>query len=235
MNEDFLTNFRKTPRREFAAALYKRINIPMKTQSTILLRRVTFSAAIGLALIAALAFSPAAQAALSYLMREIGGITYIQPDEASSEATPVPGQETTIREESMSLAEAQEVLPFAFSLPTWVPDGFVMGPSVTVSYFSENYTPARISWWGPDMAAGPIVLIVGPRVNWQVDLDHVQEVQVNGQPAGLTGGGWDADSGQWDSVHHNLTLTWMRGDIMYQLLSPAITAEEIIRVAESIP
>ena len=42
-----------------------------------------------------------------------------------------------------------------------------------------------------------MVLTVGQPVQWYVDTDHLQEVQINGQPAGLAGGNWDADSGQW--------------------------------------
>jgi hypothetical protein len=80
------------------------------------------------------------------------------------------------------------------------------------------------------------MMLVGPRVNWAVDLDHLQEVQVNGQPAGLTQGGWDADTGEWGGAGAgNVTLTWIHGDLMYQLMSPGVTAEELIRMAESIP
>ena len=38
---------------------------------------------------------------------------------------------------------------------------------------------------------GGMVLTVGQPVQWY------EEVQINGQPAGLAGGNWDADSGQW--------------------------------------
>ena len=41
------------------------------------------------------------------------------------------------------------------------------------------------------------MLTVGQPVQWYVDTDHLQEVKINGQPAGLTSGNWDADSGQW--------------------------------------
>jgi hypothetical protein len=76
------------------------------------------------------------------------------------------------------------------------------------------------------------MLMIGQPVDWLVELDHLQEVQVNGEPAGLTGGGWDADSGQWTG--DDLTLTWKRGDVMYRLSSDGLTVDELIRVAESI-
>lgn len=237
MNDDFLTNFRKTPRREFAAALYERINIPMKEQRNFNWKRLTVAAALCLALAAALVFSPNAQAALTYIFLEIGGVTYIEEDPAAGPtATPLPESAiTTVPSEMLPLAEARKKFTFEISLPAWVPDGYVMTPSVRLFYFPGDLTFVEISWWGPNFADGPIILSISRPVKWEVDLSHVQEVQINGQPAGLTGGGWDADTGQWDTVEHNLTLTWLRGDAMYQLHSPGITAEEIIQVAESIP
>ena len=237
MNEDFLTKFRKPPRRDFAAALYKRINIPMNEQRKFTWTRLTFAAALSLALAAALAFSPNVRAALSYIFLEIGGVTYIEEDPgAGPTATPLPESAITIvPQETLPLAEAREKFPFEISLPAWVPDGYVMTPSVRLSHFPGDLTFVEISWWGPNYADGPIILSISRPVKWEVDLDHVQEVQINGQAAGLIGGGWDADTGKWDTVQHNLTLTWLRGDTMYLLRSPGITAEEIIQVAESIP
>ena len=237
MNDDFLYQFHKLPRREFAAALYERINFPMNEQRKFTWKRLTVAAALSLALVAALAFSPSARAALSYIFLEIGGVTYVEEDPAAGPtATPLPESAITIvPQETLTLAEAREKFPLEFSLPTWVPDGYSMTPSVRLSYFPENLTFVEISWWGPNFADGPIILSISRPVKWEVDLDHVQEVQINGQPAGLTGGGWDADTGQWDTGQHNLTLTWLRGDAMYVLHSPGITADEIIRVAESIP
>jgi hypothetical protein len=51
-------------------------------------------------------------------------------------------------------------------------------------------------------------------------------------PAGLTGGNWDADSGQW--AGDDQTLTGMKGEVMYRL-SSRLSVEELIRLAESIP
>lgn len=236
MNDDFLTRFRKPPRRAFVAQLYNRINTPMNTQRNFTFRRFSFAAAIGLALIAALTFSPSARAALDNLIKQIGGITYIQPEETTDVATPPPDEVSRVREERINLSQIQEKVPFEISLPTWVPDGYEVSESVLLRYFNEKFQFATISWWGANFADGPIELMVGQPVNWAMDLAHVEEVQINGQPAGLAKGGWDADTGEWGgSGAGNLTLTWMRGDLMYQLRSPGVTPEELIRVAESIP
>ena len=235
MKDDFLTHFRKPPRREFVTALYERINVPMKEERRFAWKRLTFAVALCLALTAAFALSPNARAALQYIFREIGGVTYLEEDPvAGPTATPLPESAITIvPEDILPLSEAREKVSFEIDLPTWAPDGFVMGTSVRISYFGDRYTPVYITWSGNDRVLGNIVLTVGQRVSWLVDLDHLHEVQVNGEPAGLTGGGWDADTGQWTG--RDLTLTWMRGDVMYILSSPGVPAEDLIRMAESIP
>ena len=233
MNDDFFTRFRKLPSREFSEALYERIATEMNTQQNFKLRRMTFAIALGLAMIAALVFSPVAQAALNRVVRQIGGVTFFGPDEVEANQPPLPeSQITLVPEERLPLAEAQAKLPYAISLPTWVPEGFTMATSVRISYFGTKYTPVEITWYGTDPMIGGIILTIGQPVQWLVDTDHLQEVQINGQPAGLSGGNWDADSGQWTS--DDQTLTWMKGDVMYQL-SSRLPAADLIRVAESIP
>jgi len=231
MNDEFLTRFRTTPRREFSAALYERINTPMVTQRKFPLKRFTFAAAICLALAAAVLMTPSARAALQYFVRDIGGVTYLEEQVPS---TPLPeSQVTIVPDRIMTLSEAQEKLPFEISLPTWAPEGFTMGTFVRVTDFSDKYTPVYITWYGSDTKLGNIDLIVGQPVKWQIDLDHLQEVKINGQPAGLTGGSWNADTGEWSGS--DVTLTWLRGDIMYILSSPGAPVEDLIRMAESIP
>ena len=97
----------------------------------------------------------------------------------------------------VSFSEIEEKVPFAISLPTWAPEGYVMPQSAMLRYFDGNLQWVSISWWGPNFADGPIMMLVGPRVNWAVDLDHLQEVQVNGQPATHPRKDWDADTGEW--------------------------------------
>ena len=233
MNDNFLTRFRKPPRREFSEALYERITSDMNTQPNFKFRRLTFAAAIGLALIAALAFSPSAQAAISGLVRQIGGVTFFGPDETEANQTAVPESEiTVVPDERLSFADAQAKLPYPISLPTWVPDGFEMSSLVRITYFGSKYTPTEITWSGSDMMVGNIILTVGQPVDWLVDTDHLQEVEINGQPGGLTSGNWDADNGQWGG--NDQTLTWMKGDVQYRL-SARLPVEDLIRIAESIP
>jgi hypothetical protein len=241
MNDDFLTRFRKPPRRAFAAALHERINGPMRTRNNFALRRATWAAALCVALLAAAAFSPSARAAVAALARQIGGITYIGPDQAADEPSQNSGEVQIVPEEDLSLAEAQAKVPFEIRLPQSMPDGYTMLPTVHVSYFPDipnNSTSTFVTIaWGQsqDLGGHRIELVIGPPGSWLVDLDHLQDVQVNGQPAGLTRGGWDADTHQWDTSHGGLTLTWTLGNVMYQLRSASLTAEDLSHIAESIP
>ena len=110
-----------------------------------------------------------------------------------------------------------------------------MGTSVRLSYFPGGPPQTRITWYGSDPNVGHIDLaIFGHRVSWLVDTDSVEEVQVNGQPAALVDGGWDADSGQWDR-DSAIILSWMKGEEMYQLHASGTSVEDLIRMAESIP
>jgi hypothetical protein len=236
MNDDFLTRYRKPPSREFSEALYKRINVPMKVKRTPKFRRMTFAAALCMALVAALAFSPGARAAFNGLIVQIGEMVFFEPDQTASQAAPLPeSQVTLVPEERLPLEEAQAKLPYSIQLPTWVPDGFQMGTAVRIAYFPGAGPQVTLTWYGADPKVGNIDLtIFAQRIDWLVETDDVQEVEVNGQPAALVGGGWDADSGQWDAGAARM-LNWMKGNEMYQLHSPGAPVEDLIRMAESIP
>lgn len=236
MNDNFLTRYRKSPPRKFSEALYKRINVPMNTKHTPSLRWPTFAAALGMALIAALAFSPAARATISGLFVEIGGMILFEPDETASQATPLPeSQVTIVPEETLSLEDAKAKLPYSISLPTWVPDGLTMGTTVRIYYFPGAGPQLTITYYGSDPDVGNIDLtIYAQQIDWLVETDDVQEVEVNGQPAALVMGGWDVDRGGWNRESGRM-LNWMKGDEMYQLHSMGAAVEDLIRMAESVP
>ena len=239
MNDEFLTRFRKPPRREFAAALYQRITAPMNTQRKFPFRRFTFAAAIGVALIAALAFSPAARAAFNGLIRQIGGITYLEPEDDPNHRPLLESEVTIVPEERLSLEQARTRISFDIELPTWTPEGYSMSQTVRVTYFPHETLGTNpfvyITWVKSTDGGGQIELVVSQPVSWVIDLDHLEEVQINGQPAGLTGGSWNYDTGAWDTTYNDLTLTWMHNDVMYLLRSSGASVEDLIRMADSIP
>ena len=242
MNDDFLTQFRKDPRHGFAEELYQRINTPMDTSRPLQFRRYTLAVAICLALIAALAFSPGARAAFNSLIRQIGGITYIGEDETTGQPPLDESQVTLVPEEFLPLEQARTRVPFEIHLPEWTPEGYTMSSMVRISYFPDRSPDGTnpfvyITWMKSQEIGGPvpIELVVAENGQWLIDLDHLQEVQINGEPAGLTGGSWNADTAEWDASEHDLMLAWRWHGIMYMLRSPGATVEELIQMAESIP
>lgn len=200
------------------------------------LRWLTLATALCTALVAALAFSPSARAAFNGLIVQIGEMVLLEPDETTSQATPLPeSQVTIVPHETLPLEEAQARLPYSISLPAWVPDGFKMGTVAQIAYFPGAGPQVTITWYGSDPNVGNIDLtIYAQRIDWLVETEDVQEVEVNGEPAALVVGGWDADSGQWNDSAGRM-LNWMKGNEMYQLHSMGAAVEDLIRMAESIP
>jgi hypothetical protein len=73
MKDDFLYKFQKPPRKEFAAALYKRISQPMFTKTASMRYRLAYTfAAILIALTITLTFSPTARVLAANFLRQIG-------------------------------------------------------------------------------------------------------------------------------------------------------------------
>jgi Domain of unknown function (DUF4367) len=235
MNDDFLTKFQKPPRPQFAASLLERINQPMNTTTKPSRLRPALPAftAVAAALTLALAVSPSAQAAIGEWIQEIGGVNFVADNgQMSGEEEPV-----TVTDSMVSLNDPA-ALPFAVSLPAWAPDGFVLDTNARITDFGSGYTPITIAYWGEAPGGWPAVIYLSIGQNtrsWIVDLEHVEEVQINGQPAALTRGGWNADTGQWNVAEGGLTLTWTRGDLQYQLMASNVSAETLIQMAESIP
>lgn len=130
-DDDFLSHYRKPPRPEFAAALYERITHPMDTQQKRgPLRRLALVTATLVAICSAtLLFSPAARAAVSDLIREIGGVAYLE----MSELPFTPVSDDAIPSESMTLEQARTTAPFSFNIPNWVPEGFTRRDEVQFS------------------------------------------------------------------------------------------------------
>lgn len=131
---------------------------------------------------------------------------------------------------SMSQAEAQAQLPFAYALPAWAPEGFILQEEVEVVQPASGlgYMSVSFVWLRADQAA--LYLQVAQADDDQPALGAAgssQAVTVNGQPATL--------------VHtsrlgrERLALTWPRDGLTYTLSAEdgAATAEDLQRMAES--
>lgn len=211
MNDEFLTRYRKTPRAEFAIALYKRISQQPQPRFAfeILHRLVLRNAGAMLALmlfIAACTYVAATQTPY----RKVGDIWLTVQKTQKIEyipvemATEVTQEQPVVYECSSTREEAGKVLDFDFLIPTAAPKGFVTdGLLCGVGPISDFVS---LSWKGDDGKSYIVISIqnlrwydsgantyrVGPASIWQpVAPGSYKEVQVNGQPAVLIRGDWE--------------------------------------------
>ncbi len=153
--------------------------------------------------------------------------SFIVDESAFGRVTPAP-----VEPVAMSQAEAQAQLPFAFALPAWSPDGFVLVDEVEVVQPADGagYTSVSLTWLNDAEAA--LHLTVAQAGEDQPSLGAAgtsEAVTVNGQPAALV---------RTQLLgHERLLLTWPRGDLRYTLTAEAgaATPEILLRMAESIP
>jgi hypothetical protein len=250
-HDEFLSQFRKAPRREFAEGLYSELaeqrKQPMFAKLNPFVRRIAPAlAALVLVFVATVALSPAARArALEWWERTIGGVTIIEVP-ADQQTPPVSEDEVTIvPSESVTLEEARQILPF--KQPTWLPEGFTAydgrydaainltrwpldnGGTMTMidlrwESFNNGY-PTIIMLRVDDYPAGG--QIVG-------DNSGAREVTFNGLTGAIFKGAWNADTGRFEGS--DLSLMWIDGDLKYLLMGnrgAGVSEQDLINIAAS--
>lgn len=245
-DDDFLRAGRERPRPEFAQALYRRLGpqpqtqrrlIPMLIKRSLLPQRLGFGLlAVVTALGVFLAASPVARAQLAGVLRVVGGVPFneVDPQPSAPSNANVP---SNVPEQTLSLAEAQASLPFTLAVPAWAPAGYTLQNDVIVYSFNEGaLTFARVAWYG-DMGQVIDLRAEYPGgATWEIGPDSLEEVTVNGAPAAVLHGMWNADTNEWVRTSA-VTLSWQRGDVTYHLSSSngSTSAQVLIQMAESIP
>lgn len=261
MNDNFLTQFRESPRPEFARALYDRISQETKTPllslpiGTVKKRLVWAMAALCLAFVVALAASPEVRAQVSQFWSIIGGVwfrvTTQPPMPPVMRPLPTASGKVSLGKE-LSLTEAKAELAFAFKIPTWAPEGFVLHDKVTIHDWPIN-RHVSLFWYNAQRV--PIQLMVrhnvyydfwerkykvGPPISLPVPPGSVEEVKINGQPAALIYGFWGyrydiSQPTPQPAFLPMLALQWMEGEVVYWLSADQryVTVNDLIRMAES--
>lgn len=246
MNDEFLKQYRKRPDPRFAERLYQRITASEGKGRT--LNAHTFGtkrwlwtfASLAIVAACALAASPRVRAAAVELVREIGGIQFHEqiayPDS--------DGEEEIIPSRYVSLEEARSVFSAPISLPEYLPEGYQLKPEVQLIDFRDGALPMAQVVWQFDRAEGGFttlsLTVTHPSDGIEnyghlIGLDSLEEVIVNGQPAGLVRGSWDAGLRAYDSSKL-LSLNWQYAPgVYYSLSAPDLSGDELIRIAESIP
>jgi len=244
-DDDFLRAGQVRPRPAFAQALYRRLSQPPQPQPTARLNMTTLirffpqRLALGLlAVVAALglflAASPVARAQLAGVLRVVGGVTY---NEVDPQPGPAPaGEPGTVPHQTLALAEAQASLPFALDLPTWAPAGFILQDAVVVESFPNGPTFARAAWYSDDGRVISLDVEYPGTATWEVGPDSLEETTVNGAPAAILRGMWNADTGAWERSSA-VILSWRHGDATYHLSSSdgSTNPRVLVQMAESIP
>ena len=173
MKDEFRVKFRNTPRPEFVASLYQRIDKPMQTQAA---PRVMRFAALTLSLFIVLTvtrfLSPSVRTFAQSLLRQIGGYTFSQGVPQPIDASTLPASinivdtstSTSIELTSDSavatdLVSADNLAGFTVLAPSYLPSGYIpmddgwhitpesSSTAVTNGYFDTTKNYFFITQW----------------------------------------------------------------------------------------
>lgn len=155
MNDDFLTRFRRSPRPEFAATLYKRINHPMSTTNSTFppaVRRVALALGVLLVLLTTtLVVSPAARAFSQTVLRQVGLITFTAETMPEPDERPLPTPNATSTpiafprpQYASELEQVTSEAGFQPMLPAYLPEGYQQDKLVAMEYLSD--ASEHVAW-----------------------------------------------------------------------------------------
>jgi hypothetical protein len=187
-------------------------------------------AAAALLFVVLLSTSPSLRAAIAGLDVTIGNIRLSVADRS-----PDSSDAKIIEPELMSLEAAREVVPFAFGIPTEIPDGLAMDEQVRVNDLGGGPF-VEMQWTKPGGGGFSFSVRQDPgSPSWLVGLDSYREIEIGGEPAAIVTGGWDADSQEWGWLEHT-TLIWAVDGVQYTLGAGVdnFTGADLITIAESV-
>lgn len=245
MNHKFLTQFRQEPDPVFGKKLWGRLRqvtpetaVFPKPNGQRRSYRLAVVAIVFMFLFLA-GFSPAVRAQIGDMLRQIGGQSFketaVYPGDTNEEVTIIEN-ETLTGEEAQLLEDARRRLGLNFNLPTALPDRFTIINEVV---YGEIAGPSALLRWNDAESSYVLILDVrraNPDINWVVANGSLEEVQINGQPAALITGGWNADTQEWDVAEGAKELRWTQSGIAYSLtmFGGMLTDDAFMAIAESI-
>lgn len=238
MNDRFLRRYRIAPRLAFSQDMRKRLEIDEEKTLRVrplLLRPVALGViTLLMALTLTLVVSPSARAQVQDWVGQVGGVLFTTTGDYPGGDEPV----TIAPSGTMPLEEARAILPFTIDLPAWVPEGYVLEETVTFVHFEDGVERIFVQWRAPQKALLELEIVNLPpeKSNWLVGPESIEEVQVDGEPAALVRGGWNADTKQWEN-RGQLQLHVAHNGQTYILstMETDISVNELMRTAESLP
>jgi hypothetical protein len=212
-----------------------------------------------------LATVPAVRATADQIMQRFQmeqrfGIVLVHPPQAVPAATVEDGREVLVEQAHvippLTLAEAQEQVPFSIPMPALLPEGLELWAArVGTGPWGESmgqdgtrvrtevpiwvglvFKPAGDSGYDPAAALSVDILDktgIGGGIGVPAGADEA--VMVNHNPAVFARGAWQ-DNGVWDDTADIALLSWEADGFTYTLQSYllGLTRDELIQIAESI-
>lgn len=240
MNDQFLRDYYKFPNPRSIRKIEDRLQLNREKHKTspmmLALKPMAIVMLVAVLISALLLISPVVRAQVNEWIHQIGEVFLLETNEYPGKGGPVQ----TLPYDHYSLDEVETELPFVLGLPQWVPDDFELVSQVKVTRFDEIAINAYIDWKTPSDSIFSLIIqqrLDGESGGFVVGEGSVQEYLVNGEPAALILGGWNADTQMWDDNLDVITLSWNHNGQLYTLqgIYEDVSLDELIKIAESIP
>jgi hypothetical protein len=232
MNDDFLTRLRKPPRPELEVNLYRSINQPAPNRFVAVQKRV-WRLIVPILIIAFLTviMSPKVRADVLDAIQSVGGLWF----ELTNRVVPIDLTKATVYPvNSGPVNTIRDQVPFHFSIPTWVPEGFVFQNDVG---HASDYSWVMMGWNKGLINLSLMVQKDGLYTKSNpVPAGSVEQIEVNHHQAALIRGNLDLGSGKWNPDARELDLIWRQDNLVYTLPTNNLQmpVEDLIRMAESL-
>jgi hypothetical protein len=209
-------------------------------------------------LLGLVAAAPPVRAAVESLLQRYG-IAGIDPNAPTPESSAgVFGMAEPYIPQKLSLAQAQQQVPFPIHLPSWLPEELQLeGIDISEGGWGCNTPEECANLKPPIRVVARYRSISNADANLTIEITQVtpeggggyavadsaiQAVQVNGQPAVYARGSWEqkqpgnARDLQWSDTADSNMLAWIDHDLPYTLTAYnlGLTHEDVIRIAESL-
>jgi hypothetical protein len=237
MNEEFIKQFRKVPDTDFVEKIQARLEKKERSQRV---QRYSFLSLLTLlfAFGMLMTFSSNARAYVLQTLEEIAGLQFeVTNDYPGERGEPV----TELDAERLPWEEARDHFLSPLQLPTYAPEGYEREAD-THLYISADGKHVLEVFWSKEGQFPRIGLAIAQcktddsNCGLIVGEDTLEEITINGKPAVLVRGAWNADTQKYDpSVW--VSLVWRYDDnATYWLWSGEQSLmDELIKMAESIP
>ena len=229
MDDNFLYQNRPSIRQDFSESLYVQLSRKtLKSQQVnkTLKFALRFALASLILFVVLFTFSKPVKAIVINWVKVIAGFGVREDSElfGLNDAVTIPS------DFKGTLADATKNLPFEFSMPAYMPDGYLFFDEVDISKKNQSIF---MRWINPNNEEIIMMVMIDNGQGIVTGIEAAEEIMIDGQPVALVHGGYDTN-GKWDSTKKDTHLYWHKDRIIYILFSTSTGEEELIKVAQSI-